>query len=199
MNQEKPEMIQAALIGGVFLGVASALPILEWVNCACCILVIGGGLLASFIYLRDYPSQAPQVTYGDGALLGVFTGIVGGLVWTIVEIPLAYLQLKLGLDVDDLAELEELLSDPDIPPVLQEVMKSILSGGALSVGIIVIGIIAHLLIAVVFACIGAIIGVAIFQPKPPVVQQAPAAPSTPPPPSPAPPQKVPPDTDRPGE
>ena len=189
MNQEKPNMIQAALIGGVFLGVASALPILEWVNCACCVLVIGGGVLASYIYLRDYPKDVPAVTYGDGALLGIFTGLVGGLVWTIVEVPLAYLKLRLGLGMDDFAEIEELLNDPSIPPMAQELIKSIVAGGALSIGIIIIVAITHLVVSVIFACIGAIIGVVIFQPKAPVELQTFVNPGSPPPP----PQNTPPE------
>jgi len=189
MNQEKPNMIQAALIGGVFLGVASALPILEWVNCACCVLVIGGGVLASYIYLRDYPKDVPAVTYGDGALLGIFTGLVGGLVWTIVEVPLAYLKLRLGLGMDDFAEIEELLNDPSIPPMAQELIKSIVAGGALSIGIIIIVAITHLVVSVIFACIGAIIGVVIFQPKAPGELQTFVNPGSPPPP----PQNTPPE------
>ena len=43
---EKPNIVTPALIGGVFLGITSALPILHYINCACCALVIGGGILA---------------------------------------------------------------------------------------------------------------------------------------------------------
>jgi len=181
MNQEKPSMLPAALIGGVFLGVTSALPILEFFNCLCCLLVIAGGVLASFIYLRDYPDSSPRMSYGDGALLGLFTGLVGGLVWTVVEVPLAYLKLRLGMSIEEMAEVEELLSDPNIPPFVQELVTSILAGGALSIGILIFLLFTHLIIAGIFACIGGVIGVALFQKKTPVAYQAPVVSTTPPP------------------
>jgi hypothetical protein len=179
MVQERTNMIQAALIGGVFLGVTSALPILEWFNCACCVLLIGGGVLASFIYLRDYPTGAAAATYGDGALLGLLTGLIGGIVWTVVEIPLAYFQLEFGRDMGDLAELEELLNDPDIPPFVQDFVSGILAGGAISPVLIFITLLTHLVMAAIFATIGGIIGFALFHPKPPAGFQPPADPVPP--------------------
>jgi hypothetical protein len=178
MVQEKPNMIQAALIGGVFLGVTSALPIIEWFNCVCCLLLMGGGVLASFIYVRDNPIG---VTYGDGALLGLFTGLIGAIVWTVVEIPLTYFQLKFGMGMEDIAELEELLSDPDIPPFLQEFIVSILNSGAISPFLIFFTLFTHLVLAVIFATIGGIIGVALFQRGNQVGSPPPTVGSTPPP------------------
>jgi len=176
MNRHNPNMIPAALIGGVFLGVSSALPVIEWFNCACCILVIGGGLLASFIVLRDYPEDAPPFSYGDGALLGLSTGLIGGLVWTAVEIPIAYFQLRLGMGMEDLAELQEVLNDPEIPPIVQELVSNLLTGGTLSLGIVLLLLLTHIVTAVIFAAIGGIIGVALFQPKRPVTIQSPSPP-----------------------
>jgi len=184
MNEQNRNMIPAVLIGGVCLGVTSALPVIEWLNCACCVLVIGGGVLASFIYTRDHPVGSGPITYGDGLLLGLLTGLLGGLVWTAVEVPLAYFQLKFGAGIDDLAELEKLISDPEIPPFVQELLTLILTGGALSLGILLIALVAHLVVAVIFASIGGVIGIALFQPKtpdsfrhgsPPSVPQAPTA------------------------
>ena len=183
MYQEKPSMLQPALIGGVFLGVTSSLPIIEWFNCACCIMVIGGGVLASFIFLRDYPDGIPRMSYGDGALLGLLTGLIGGFVWTVVEVPLAYFQSQLGMAMDDLAEVQELLNDPSIPPFIQELVASIMTSGSFSVGILLLGFFSHLVIAAIFASIGGVIGVALFQPKTPVALQTPGAPTMPPPPA----------------
>ena len=39
-------MIQAALLGGLFIGVLSALPIINVANC-CCLWIVTGGLLAA--------------------------------------------------------------------------------------------------------------------------------------------------------
>ena len=184
---KNPSKLAPVLIGGVFIGVTSALPILNYLNCACCILVIGGGVLAAYLYLRDYPAQLPRMTYGEGAWLGLQTGLVGGFVWSLVAIPLSYIKLRLGLEIAELAQLEEALSDPEIPPMVREVVQRLLEQGVLTAGVLVVSVILYLVVSCLFATLGGILGVAIFQKKatPPAAMpiQDPA-PTTPAPPSP---------------
>jgi hypothetical protein len=177
MIQEKPSMIQPALVGGVLLGITSAFPILEWFNCACCILVIGGGLLASYLYLRDYPTNVASMTYGDGGLLGLLTGLIGGLVWTAVEVPLTYFKTRFGMDLQELTKLEDLLGDYRVPPFVEDLA----TGGALGLGVLFVTLFVQLVISMVFASIGGVIGVALFGSKAPVDPQPPATSGTPPP------------------
>ncbi len=167
MNQSKPDKTVPVLIGGVFLGVTSALPILERFNCACCMLVIGGGLLTSFLYLRDYPQHFPPLTYGQGATLGLWTGIVGGIVWTGVGISLAYIKMRLGVEVE---EVERFLSDPGIPPPIRDFLETLITPGGLSLGLILISVFMYFLVCLIFASLGGILGVALFQKKPPQVE-----------------------------
>jgi hypothetical protein len=51
--------LQPALLGGVFIGVMSALPI---VNCCCCLWMLAGGALA--VYLRKQNSTIPVTAAG---------------------------------------------------------------------------------------------------------------------------------------
>jgi hypothetical protein len=182
MYQQKPSFVTPALIGGVALGISSALPLLNLVNCACCALVIGGGFLATFLYLREYPPSYPPVSYGDGAVLGLLTGAIGGLVWSAVDLPLSYLKYQIGWQMTDFAELESALSDPNIPPALREFLISMLADGGLTLGMFFFSLIFNVLISAVFAMIGALIGLAVFQrPAPPPAYQSPSAPMSPPP------------------
>lgn len=180
MDQEKPGMLQAALIGGVFLGVTSALPVIGWFNCGCCLLLVGGGTLASFIYFREHSTGTTATPYGDGALLGLFTGGIGAVVWTMVEIPVSYFKLRFGVGMGDLAELEELLSDPEIPPIVNELLMNILADGAFSPILVFFTLITHLILAAVFATIGGVIGAALFQPAGSNAYRGPAPPASPP-------------------
>jgi hypothetical protein len=52
MNQA-PSMLKPALISGVAFGVAGAIPFVSALNCFCCALVIGSGMLASFLYSKE--------------------------------------------------------------------------------------------------------------------------------------------------
>ena len=82
MNQSK---LKPALIGGAALGVASSVPILNLANCACCALVIGGGVLASYFYMKDAPPAAGPA-YGDALLLGLLTGVFGAVTSSVLSI-----------------------------------------------------------------------------------------------------------------
>jgi hypothetical protein len=79
MNKMKP-----ALLGGLVVGLLSAIPIL---NYCCCIWGIGGGALAGFLYIKDSPMP---VRPGDGAIIGALAGVVGGLLYLMVGVPIAY-------------------------------------------------------------------------------------------------------------
>ncbi len=188
MNTQNPSKLAPVLIGGVFIGVTSALPILKYLNCACCGLVIAGGVLAAYCYLRDYPAQLPRVTYGEGAWLGLQTGLVGGFVWTLVAVPLQYIKIRLGLEIAEWVQLGEALSDPEIPPMVRDLVLWLLEQGVLTAGVLLFSVILYFVISALFATLGGILGVAIFQKtttRPPTSMpvQDPAA-ATPAPPSP---------------
>lgn len=79
------EKLKAALIGGVVAGIASGLPYVGAVNTACCALYIGGGVLATYLLMKDRPASA-KAPYGDGAVVGLLAGVLAGVVATIVPL-----------------------------------------------------------------------------------------------------------------
>ncbi len=66
--------LQPALLGGLFIGVLSALPIISVGNCLCCMWVIGGGVLAAYLLQQN---QAAPISSSDGAMTGLLAGLVG--------------------------------------------------------------------------------------------------------------------------
>src|SRR5258708_35180180 len=79
-----PPRFQPALLGGLFIGVLSALPIINIGNC-CCLWVIGGGVLATYLMQQNHPFP---VAAADGALVGLLAGLIGGVLGTLVTIPI---------------------------------------------------------------------------------------------------------------
>jgi len=79
MNKLKP-----ALLGGLIAGVLSSIPLL---NYCCCIWAIGGGALAGFLYIKSSPVP---VKIGEGAVVGVLSGIIGAVLYCIIGVPIAY-------------------------------------------------------------------------------------------------------------
>jgi hypothetical protein len=84
--------LQPALLGGLFIGVLSALPIVSVCNC-CCLWVIGGGVLAAHL---DRQQDPRPMTARRGAIAGLLAGVVGAFVWliasSIVNVVMAPLQ-----------------------------------------------------------------------------------------------------------
>jgi hypothetical protein len=78
MNKLKP-----ALVGGLITGILSVIP---FVSTCCCVWAAIGGLLATFMYIRSSPLP---VSTGDGAMVGALAGVIGSVIYLIIGLPLA--------------------------------------------------------------------------------------------------------------
>ena len=90
MTDQRPQVILPALIGGVVAGVLSGIPFL---NCLCCLWIIGGAMLAAHLLARESPVS---LTAGDGAVVGVLTGIFAAVADTIIGIPMRGVNLAVA-------------------------------------------------------------------------------------------------------
>src|SRR5918912_2144773 len=73
--------IQPALIGGVILGLLSAIPFVNIANSCCCLWVLLGGTLSVYLYVKRSPTP---VQYVDGLQLGAMAGVVGAIINLVV-------------------------------------------------------------------------------------------------------------------
>ncbi|MCZ7371502.1 MAG: hypothetical protein O8C66_13445, partial [Candidatus Methanoperedens sp.] len=64
MDNRRPEYLVPALISGAVAGVLSGIP---FVNCLCCLWIIGGAILATNLLAKKTPAL---LTAGDGAIVG---------------------------------------------------------------------------------------------------------------------------------
>ena len=86
--------VEPAVLGGTFLGTLSALPFVSLGNGLCCMWVLGGGALATWLLQRKHPQGPEAVTYGDGAFVGVLSGSFGALIATLISIPVRLLSAE---------------------------------------------------------------------------------------------------------
>ena len=159
--------LQPALLGGLFIGVLSALPIINMGNCCCCLWVLGGGVLA--VYLRQQNSPT-ALEASEGALLGLMAGFIGGVIGGILAIPI---QMLMGpMQMEWMSRMME--GNQDMPPEAREMMERLMAGGAMG-GFAIIGMIVNTVISTIFGMLGGLLGVAIFKktapppPPPPTV------------------------------
>ena len=80
MENQAPPMLKPALISGLAFGVAGAIPVINWINCACCALIIGCGFLAAFLYSKDCVGAGAAFRPGNGATVGLLSGLIYGVV-----------------------------------------------------------------------------------------------------------------------
>jgi hypothetical protein len=157
--------MQPALLGGLFIGVLSALPIVQLCNC-CCLWIVGGGVLASYLQQQ---SQPVPLTVTAGARVGLIAGLVGAFVWLL---------LSQALDVV-LAPLQERLADEvlrnarDIPPNVRAWLESARAEGSGGYGF---GFLLLLIGGSVASALGGAIGAAYFRNDVPPALGGPIAP-----------------------
>lgn len=146
---------QPALLGGVFIGVLSALPFVRAGNICCCLWVVVGGLLT--VYLQQQSRPEP-VEAGEAILGGLLAGVVGTLV---------YMLLFVGLFRVSGAEIEEqvraaLDQNPQMPPEARNILLNVFSGGSF----VMLLTLVTLPVYAVFSMLGALLGLAVFKKKP---------------------------------
>jgi uncharacterized protein YqgC (DUF456 family) len=149
-----PPRLQPAVLGGLFIGVLSALPLVNLANC-CCLWVLGGGVLAAYLMQQNFPYA---VSAADGALVGLLAGMIGGILGTLFAIPI---DLMMGPIQQRWVE-RLILSNPDVPEETRALFENMAAGGlsALVVGVrLVFGVV----IGAIFGMLGGLLGVALFK------------------------------------
>ena len=160
--------LQPALLGGVFIGVMSALPIVNIGNCCCCLWVLAGGALA--VYLRKQNATVP-ITAAEGALVGLLAGAIGGVIGAVLNIPI---QMMMGpMQAEWLGRIAA--GNDDMPAEMREMIDRMAAGGALGAAGIFMSLV-NIVTSTIFGMLGGLLGVAIFnrnsppqQPQPPMV------------------------------
>ncbi len=152
--------LQPALLGGLVIGVLSALPVVSAGNCLCCLWVILGGLLATYLLQQAQPTP---VEAADGAIVGLLAGLVGAVVGTLVAIPVQMIMGPLGSDA-----LRQVLeqSGGDMPPEVRGMLEQ-LSRGGVGGALMFLGLLMTLVINAIFGAIGGALGTALFKPSMP--------------------------------
>jgi hypothetical protein len=154
---------QPALIGGLVMGVLSALPFVSAGNLCCCLWVIAGGVVAAYVLQQN---QSAPITAGDGAVVGLLAGLIGAVVQLIVSIPITFfvgpIERALAQRIIDMAG--------NMPPEMRDAFERY-GGADRSLMFMIVGrtiaMVFWLSIGAVFSTIGGLIGAAIFKKQTP--------------------------------
>ena len=115
-----PARTQPALLGGLVIGVLSALPVINLANC-CCAWILFGGALAAYLMQQNHPEP---IQIGDGAIAGLLAGVVGAFAWLIVSIPISAVMAPLQSEMAQ----RMLRNASDMAPELRSLLESMQGG-----------------------------------------------------------------------
>jgi len=144
--------VQPILLGGLFIGILSALPIVQLCNC-CCLWIVGGGVLAAYLQQQNQPSP---LTITQGARVGLVAGIVGAVIWLIasqaLDVVMAPIQQRLADEV--------LRNARELPPNVRTWLES---AGANRAGGYIFGFTLLLIFGSIASALGGAAGAAYFR------------------------------------
>ncbi|MGE0863141.1 MAG: hypothetical protein AB7P34_04495 [Vicinamibacterales bacterium] len=155
-----PSKTQPALLGGVAIGVLSALPVINVANC-CCAWILFGGALAAYLMQQNHPEP---VGAGDGAVVGLLAGVVGAFVWLVITIPISTMMAPLQEQM-----MQRALGNASGMSAEARAFLENLSGPATGLGL-VFSFFVMLCISSVFGLFGGLFGAMMFRktaPPPP--------------------------------
>lgn len=154
MSDQKPAMFVPALIGGGLAGILSGIP---FINCLCCLWIIGGAALSAHLLSRE---SSIQVRTGDGAIVGIFAGLIAAVVDFIVRIPFQ------AMSADIFRNMMEKFSEysEDIPSIWGKWLEG--GGFETSMTMTLLGFLISAVVFSVLGALGGIIGISLFGKKP---------------------------------
>ena len=141
-----------ALLGGLFIGVLSALPI---ISCCCCLWMVGGGFLAAYLQSQNQPMS---LSMAHGARIGLFAGVIGAFVMLLVSTALSPLNIRF---------LELAGNAADMPPEVRELIET-MKGGGMDGGVFafagkVVSFVLTLCVVSILSTVGGMVGAAYFK------------------------------------
>jgi hypothetical protein len=161
--QGELDFLKPAMIGGAALGITASVvaalqalvPATGILGACCCLWICGAGAYATVLLNKQRPGT---LKYGDGALVGAFTGVFGAVISTIIGIPMRLLMTK------QLEEASEQLRQAQLPPGLKEFFLQMTAPG-INLTFLMIALVMGIVLNAIFASVGGTLTVAILNRK----------------------------------
>jgi hypothetical protein len=151
-------MLIPAVWGGLAIGILSALPIVMAFNACCCLWIVIGGVLAAFVLQSN--TDVP-IEPGEGALVGLLSGLVGAFVYVCVSLPIT---IVFGPVMQRFAT-RILETVPDVPPEFRDALSASRGGPVSTVAGVMAGFVMMLFLGAIFATAGGLLGAVFFKKK----------------------------------
>jgi hypothetical protein len=146
---------QPALLGGLFIGVLSALPVVNSANFCCCLWVVVGGVLTAYLQQQARPAPLDST---EAALGGLLAGAIGAVLYIAAMAIMLSGAMGAGIIEQVRQGIEE---NPQVPAEVRDRIIDLVSGG----GFLLLFAAITLPVYAVFGMLGSLLGLAIFRKK----------------------------------
>ena len=146
----RESFLRPALWGGGAIGLLTAVPMLNWINCMCCSGVLAGGLVAVYLYRRQL-GEGRHISTGDGAVLGLLAGLFGAVVSTLLGLVFN------AMLFDSISTMVDGLADPAVREQVAQ-WREFLSTPLAFAGFLLLSLISYAVIGL----LGGLLGVSIW-------------------------------------
>jgi hypothetical protein len=134
----------------------SALPIVALGNFCCCLWVVSGGAVSAYALQQR---QSTPLTPGDGALVGLFAGLIGTLIYLLLSVPISVVMAPFERQI-----VERLATFGNLPPEFREYANR--PAGLRVVGVF-LDFVVRLFVDAIFSTVGGVLGAVVFVKKTP--------------------------------
>ena len=157
----KPSKLMPVLIGGSAMTAISIIPVLNWINCACCAGIMGAAVLGVWFYKKSFPPDMP-FTVSDGAAVGALSGLVGAVMTSLLQsLILSFGSTDYTFQIEQaLDEAQNRATDPAAMEAAREFIMQLTGNPFL---LFLVGLLFALVIYVGFGALGGVIGGNIFK------------------------------------
>lgn len=143
--------LQASLLGGLFIGVLSVLPVVNLVNLCCCLWVVTGGVLTTYLLQMGRTSVLESTEAAmTGLLAGVFGAVISGVLSVLMFMMVGDMSARIRGIVEQL---------PQIPPETRDQLLAFEPG----VGFVIVTGLFNIPIYAIFSMLGALLALLLFR------------------------------------
>jgi hypothetical protein len=156
-----PSKTQPVLLGGLVIGVLSALPLIAFGNVCCCLWVLLGGGLTAYLMQQNHPEP---IGVGDGAVGGLMAGAFGSVVWLVLSIGIRSVMAPF----ESAFAQRALENASDLPPAVRQILENVGTGAVVGFGLILMFFV-MLFVFSLFGLMGGLFGALFFRKSQPVI------------------------------
>jgi len=152
--QRRGNLLTSSLASGFIFGFLSGVPFVGALNCACCSLILGAGVLTSYLLVKG--SDVP-ITFGRAAAGGLLSGLVAVPVMLVT-----WLAFSVIMGGDLQAEFDQAIDQAaQMYPEAQQAAQIVRDFGMVLILLITAGM--CFILYSIFGTVGGLLGRAIFE------------------------------------